>query len=256
MKSNKAEVLTAVEGIFYNRFSLIRSLVLYWAPPFEIMKHITLRTHEVQQIIAGRQTRLSRPVKLQPEDGLHNDDQFPRSIDSRLTGWNGTVMETGESKEFKCPFGKVGEVIACKEMYRRCYDDEGCVAAVRYKADFSLKFIPELEEDCGTLLFKEDNKWISQVTMPPKACRLWLKVKEIRCEKIQDITEEGAKAEGVKTHMTQLGISYFDYETGYSNGLFNARRSYESLHKTIYGPESWDLNEWFWILIFDKTDKP
>lgn len=222
------------------------------------MKHISLRTHEVQQILAGRQTRLSRPVKPQPEDGLHNDDQFPRSIDSRLTGWNGTVMETGESKQFQCPFGKVGEVIACKEGWCYYVNEDGYTRwdQFLYRADG--EDICCLDAD-GFDAYNKDgtasSPWISPVTMPLPACRLFLRVKEIGVERIQDITGYDVLREGIgkllpaARSMTQAAIDYKTEEPALIE-------EYKTLHQSIYGPDSWDLNLFHWVIIFEKTDKP
>lgn len=229
------------------------------------MKHISLRTHEVQNILAGRQTRLSRPVKPQPVKreygpmagfaGMCEGDHtwFTKSpgvtiVSNKKAGPDNYVEEM-------CPW-RVGDVIACKETYQ---------------------YIDFMGEDNG-YVFKESQNgkdweensegwtWRSPATMPTAACRLWLKIKEIRCERIQDITEEGAKAEGVLYYDDKhLGRRYKDYladAAGYGHPnhdyptVGDAVTSFGTLWAANNGVESWQANPWMWVLIFEKTDKP
>lgn len=226
------------------------------------MKHITLRTHEVQQIIAGRQTRLSRPVKPQPgpcDHSIYTEADWK----DKPTEWSTAAMKYGRlycglcgngtsyENDFagiKCPW-KAGDVIAGKETYQ---------------------YIDFMGEDNG-YVFKESQNgkdweensegwtWRSPVTMPTAACRLWLKIKEIRCERIQDITEEGAKAEGVESlYEDKAGIFWYPASDPViePHEIRTHKAGYKQRHQSIYGPESWDLNPWHWIIIFEKTDKP
>lgn len=213
------------------------------------MKHISLRTYEVQNIIVGRQTRLSRPVKPQPSSLATEFSFNPRSWPKKPWGARFKYPSEPDRYEitdaYKCPFGKVGDVIAAKETYQYIDfmgEDNGYV----YKESQNGK---DWEEN------SEGWTWRSPVTMPLSACRLWLRIKEIRCERIQDISQEDIVAEGIETmegFMSELCIwrdSVF--------GIHRTRKTFfKDRHNSIYGPESWDLNPWFWIIIFEKTDKP
>jgi hypothetical protein len=95
--------------------------------------------------------------------------------------------------------------------------------------------------------------------MPKEAARIWLEILDVKCDRIQSITEEEAKAEGVETKETKLGPSYWDYETGFCNGLYNAKDSYRTLWKQRHGPDSWNNNDFAFscnFKVLSTTGKP
>lgn len=87
-----------------------------------------------------------------------------------------------------------------------------------YKADYPNLKIP---------------KWKPGIHMPKEACRIFLKVTEVKVESLQDISQEDAKAEGV------LRVDLF-----------------RDLWKSINGPESWESNPWVWVISFERIKKP
>jgi hypothetical protein len=104
--------------------------------------------------------------------------------------------------------------------------------------------------------------------MPRTACRLRLKITGIRVERLQDITEEDAKAEGLSCLTKDGGITY-KYGIPDSDGLpgnddfgwhwhdwnIDPRKSFQKLWDSInkdrgYG---WDTNPWLWVISFEKV---
>lgn len=81
--------------------------------------------------------------------------------------------------------------------------------------------------------------------MPRFASRITLEITEVRVQRLQDITEEDALAEGIP-----LGpIPGFPEVRG--DQIFNnARAGYCQLWDSIHGDGSWDLNPWVWALTF------
>ena len=75
--------------------------------------------------------------------------------------------------------------------------------------------------------------------MPRWASRITLEVVSVRVERLQDISEEDAKAEGVMLK----GTSRYDGE---------ARDAFESLWCSINGPGSWDANPFVWVVEFKR----
>lgn len=78
--------------------------------------------------------------------------------------------------------------------------------------------------------------------MPRAASRITLEVLNARVERLHDISEEDAKAEGV----TLKGTSRYDGE---------ARDAFEALWCGINGADSWEANHWVWVIGF-KVIKP
>jgi hypothetical protein len=79
--------------------------------------------------------------------------------------------------------------------------------------------------------------------MPKEACRLLLKIKSIRVERLQDISEEDAIAEGAIQH---------EKETDWLTAKFG----FEMIWLKINGKESWISNPFVWVYEFEKIEKP
>lgn len=94
--------------------------------------------------------------------------------------------------------------------------------------------------------------------MPKEACRLWLKVNAVRVERLQDISEDDAKAEGIARAMQPLfqEMRYMDYLTNELHGWRNPSSSFQSLWQSINGPESWEANPWVWVIEFERCEMP
>lgn len=191
----------------------------------------------VQAILEDRKTMTRRVVKPQPsDDGLWNDTRFPRSLQSTLQGWNGTVDSTGESKQFKCPYGQIGDVLWVRETWRPCIFG---VAKYCYK----VAVLNDIFKKEPPLIYVADDHksypWKPSIFMPKAACRLFLEITDIRVEWLQDISEADAKAEGVK-----------------AEGALTHYYWFEQLWKSINGADSWNNNPWVWVISFKRIEKP
>lgn len=90
--------------------------------------------------------------------------------------------------------------------------------------------------------------------MPRWASRLTLIVTDVRVERLQDISEADAIAEGIQSyHPSQSIVTFFHHTIPeYRNhGFINARRAYEDLWDSINGPGAWDANPWVVAVSFD-----
>jgi hypothetical protein len=83
--------------------------------------------------------------------------------------------------------------------------------------------------------------------MPRWASRILLEVTEVRVERLQEISEEDAKAEGV----TQQPSGWWSAASGQSGNT--ARAGYGLLWNAINGPGSWDANPWVWAVSFKRV---
>lgn len=86
------------------------------------------------------------------------------------------------------------------------------------------------------------------IFLPKVAARIWLQVTDIRVERLQDISEQDAIAEGVEKRSGSDSLTRFDY-----------RHYYYDLWDKINGPESWQANPWVWVVSFkvlSTTGKP
>lgn len=94
--------------------------------------------------------------------------------------------------------------------------------------------------------------WKPSIHMPKEAARIFLKVKNVRWQRIQDISETDAIAEGVKLYDTNR---YKDYED-LNNSFLHARISFASLWESINGKNSWQKNPYVWVYDFEQVEKP
>jgi len=96
-------------------------------------------------------------------------------------------------------------------------------------------------------------QWPS-IHMPRWASRLTLEVTGVRVERLQDISESDARAEGVARNTAQEG-TWLDYPAGTSAaGWKDPQRSFQSLWETINGPDSWAANPWVWVVEFRRVE--
>lgn len=89
--------------------------------------------------------------------------------------------------------------------------------------------------------------WKPSIHMPRWASRLTLEIVSVRVERLQDISEEDAKSEGVEV-LSQGFKCYLgaDCQCG------DARMSFMSLWESINGPGSWEKNDWVWVIEFKR----
>jgi hypothetical protein len=98
--------------------------------------------------------------------------------------------------------------------------------------------------------------------MPKEACRIKLKITDIRVERLQDISQNDAINEGLNfIGNGKIGnpIIYEDYlaigakfKHSTNNIRFTAIDSYKSLWIKINGKDSWNINPWVWVIQFER----
>lgn len=175
----------------------------------------------------------------------------------------------GETVSIKSPYGIRGDVLWGRETffpvnkYRRYPIFRGCNSDYLFAADRA---------------FIGDHKWKPSIHMPKAAARLWLMNDYVVPERLKDISEEDAIAEGIDKDFDHvLGMiafpdgtidhsmegkvltPYKDYLREKHWLMNNPIGSYESLWDSINGPGSWDKNPWVWVIkykILSKTGRP
>ena len=100
-------------------------------------------------------------------------------------------------------------------------------------------------------------RWLSPLLMPKTACRLFLKVVDVRLERIQDITEDEAYREGVGR---EGEFRFKNYRSDYSEyehlSIKTAKDSFQTLWQSIYGENSWNVNPYVWVVEFERAERP
>ena len=115
-------------------------------------------------------------------------------------------------------------------------------------------------------------KWKPSIHMPRLASRILLEITGVRVERLQDITYEDAKAEGVERFEYDpswvpsysdpdsggRGYTWRDYEdeadTEFGPAFSTPQESFQSLWQSINGPGSWNQNPWVWVIEFKRIE--
>ena len=206
----------------------------------------------VRAVLAGQKTQTRRPIKREnkPDPGFEWAECLCREIDP-----SDTPCVTCEARFPGLP--SAGDKLWVRETFaivHGCRDmDTG------YIDDWMVPRDLPKDDDHGfwTVLYRADDRfdeskedrgfsWRPMIHMPRWACRLVLPLVSVRVERVQDITEEDAKAEGVERISAGPGWEcWMGY--GPSPSCKTARDSFRSLWISIYGEASWDANPWVWV---------
>lgn len=184
----------------------------------------------VRAILDGRKTQTRRIVKPQPEAGAQFSGWIVESSEAKREGcatWHvGPTTVLAKRRSYaRCPFGQPGDRL----WVRECFSDTGLGPV--YRASVSERHWL--------------GKWTRSIHMPRWASRITLEITAVRVERLQDISEADALAEGA-VRATPVDDGYVADEFGtYAAG-------FEALWQSIYGAESWQSNPWVWVVEFRR----
>lgn len=247
-------------------------------------KPILFSTPMVQSILAGRKTQTRRIIKSNHESGLFQVcfDNIGNitSIDS--LDWDEATLNTSNDilpKYLPDDILWVRETwqhFDVKEEWSESLENYEFFVGYTYKASNDLRPIGvSVEEHHGNWVKTIDEKfwiiedtietesdegrdvWYPSIHMPKAAARIFLKVTDVRCERLNDISEEDAIAEGI-LKIADYGTTGFLHYGRPDEALsdIDAVFSYETLWEKINGKNSWSLNPWVWVYTFEKIEQP
>jgi len=202
----------------------------------------------VRAILDGSKTQTRRVVK-QDRDGL---------LDCRPTpAWDAFW------KCVACPYGQPGDRLWVRETWNVTHHSQLAPGEnIAKSAEDCVRdnngFMPSCAEG---VVYAADGvtshpvhgkaRWRPSIHMPRWASRILLEIVSVRVERLQDISEDDARAEG---------IEYSERFGGYCVGMaehYNShdpRLSYASLWESINGPDSWSANPWVWVIAFRRIE--
>lgn len=198
----------------------------------------------VRAILEGSKTQTRRVVKVQPPADTLDVITYHHP-DPRVHYWacdSGSLLDWA----YPCPQGEVGDRLYVRETWQHSnhplgpYDSD---CEVFYRADYLDDPLgPDLERSADGIR----RQWRPSIHMPRAASRILLEVTGVRMERLQDITEDDAKAEGVSID-ERHGI-------GYCIGADRppSIRAYRELWEQLNGAGSWNGNPWVWVVEFRR----
>lgn len=230
-------------------------------------KPILFSTPMVQAILEGRKTMTRRVVKVQPrrcDTAVMSRDKG--EVKFGFSNNTNTVLMEGDW--YKSKFGKAGDILWVRETIRKYYltDENGYIDFDNIITDYAADN-PEpicLQDGNGFKRYKKDGTekmvpWKPSIFMPKEACRLFLQITDIRVERLQDIDERDAVAEGIEritdgpfSDVKRWGWRFKNY-SGYQSVCLPIA-SFQSLWQKING--NWNDNPWVWVISFKVIDKP
>lgn len=205
-----------------------------------MVKPILFNTEMVRAILDRRKSCTRRLVKPQPDEkhtyplGFVTDSTEKKEVGCFGFG----IDEYGGSVQYAKPPYQPGDTLYVRETFI-----QAAAHIFWYKAD--------------------DNSWISEglhwkpsIHMPKEAARIWLKVTDVRVERLQDITVDGCHREGINIETSAVT----DGETLNRKHDFSLEKFETLWDSTIKNSDldryGWNANPWVWVIEFEQCEKP
>ena len=233
---------------------------------------ILFNTEMVRAILDNRKTATRRVIKPQPEMQRFGDHEAMAFVPPAIVkGYEAVGVR--HTEYLKSPY-QIGDILYVREKFAGDgYDENG--ESYVYGTDV---------DECGRVVWGDINKgewapasdyhWRPSIHMPREAARIWLRVTDVRVERLQDISEEDAKKEGIKPRhfdgCSACGAGYPHYPECDYEHCGNYQNFYGDWRWIVPFAELWDstinlkdfkkygwgANPWVWVIAFERCEKP
>lgn len=188
---------------------------------------ILFNTEMVRAILDGIKGSTRRIVKgFIPNDAVWGYTAFtPKGYIS----CRGTFADGYGEKFFKLPCEQ-GDILYVRETWKKAPN------GYYYYEDWQRNDIADV------------TKWKPSIHMPKEAARIWLKVTDVRVERLQEITIDGIRNEGISSmavHAGDMEIALKEWKN-----LWNS-----TIKKTDLDSYGWEANPWVWVIEFERCEK-
>ncbi|MCU7998079.1 ASCH domain-containing protein [Shewanella sp. SM95] len=201
---------------------------------------IIFNTEMVQAIVDGRKTQTRRQMNPQPKPDTETSQGgywFPCAAFQSMVHVEDFQhpFSRGMASD-ACPICSVGDQLYVRETFA------DCGSRLTYKAD---------KDDGAHCVVK---RWTPSIHMPRACARILLEVTAVRVERLNDISEQDAKAEGLQyssVYQQWGGVEKHSSHKPHSphwRWYKNPQHAFKSLWNSIY--ENWDANPWVWVIEF------
>ena len=216
------------------------------------IKPILFNTEMVRAILMGQKTCTRRVVKgFIPDDAVWGYTVFtPKGYIS----CRGTFPVGYGEKFFKLPYQK-GDILYVRETW-------GTYSKNWWEADYFM-YCADYPNGATTYTYSDGivcdlPKWHPSIHMPKEAARIWLKVTDVRAERLQECGEGWCidiEKEGIAT--PQDAILYISDDAFHDALRMEFQKTWDgTIKKSDIDRYGWDANPWVWVIEFERCDKP
>lgn len=207
----------------------------------------------VRAILAGRKTQTRRKMKVQPwpDSTVEVGPYHPHIVDRHGEShpgpatfgavWSHQDIVNGADAGLPCPYGALGDLLWVREGFAvqpELWADNRGPQPLHYTADQVIGFAGK--PDTRQI---EDYRSKPSIHMPRWASRITLRITDVRAERLQDIREDDARAEGCDPVIHEDGA--IDCGT--------RKTTFARLWNRINGAGAWEANPWVWVLSFERV---
>lgn len=208
---------------------------------------ILFNTEMVRAILDGRKMVTRRVVKPQMDvcpscRHIHADYIYDRNAENIYCASCGEPFHP----EMKPPY-QPGDILYVRETWQEC------------EWGYLYRAWPQGLHQPGTY---KGMQWRPSIHMPKEAARIWLKVTDVRVERLKDITEEQAMKEGFSGIRCRCGGAAYACTDCYNSGwieppfvgfMYTWNSTIKKADLDRYG---WDANPWVWVIEFSRCERP
>lgn len=216
------------------------------------MKPILFNTEMVRALLKGRKTVTRRVVKPQPKEAHtvmdRDDEAHTFDLLCGNGGKGGIFADWAET--VKAPFWP-GDILYVRETF--CVDYLSNIPGsgrVHYKADDTyadITFAPQRYDMMRRAQLKPG--WRPNENMPREVARLFLRVPDVRVERLQDMSMSAMQAEGM-IPANVSGGNWQQWQYDYARPVWNS--TIKPADRDRYG---WAANPWVWVIEFERISK-
>lgn len=180
---------------------------------------------------------------------IFNSEMVRAILSGRKTQTRRIAKADNSNHLLGCPFGQVGDRLWVREAYQGpLFNFDQMETYLEDTSKFERPEFCEYRADGGRTpeyYDADDNLrhgWKPSIHMPRWASRITLEITAVRVERLNDISEEDARAEGVAPSQHIITPPEALYRVGFLK-----------LWQSIYGEESWRANPWVWVIEFRQV---
>ena len=214
------------------------------------IKPILFNTETVQAILDGRKSCTRRIVKPQQFVGMLPDkcknkvpEEFLKEKKFMFKPYCDMTDIELINTAYKAPY-QPGDILYVRETWHKYNKRVGEGKSCHMEEFYGYKASVANSEDAN-------EPWKPSIHMPKEAARIWLKVTDVRAERLQEITAESALLEGTDKYIHLNGK--FDKNAILTSfmGIWNS-----TIKKSDFDCYGWDANPYVWVIEFERCEKP